>query len=88
MKRLFWRGFGNRVYFIVYPILSIASKVPKDMPIIPIYMKVYKKDDGIHYHIVEYEYHDPRMRITAIDELKAKKYSHLILGKKAIKIHC
>lgn len=64
---------------LVYPILSISSKVPKDMTIIPVYMKVYKKDDGIHYHIIECEYPDPRIRITAIDELKVKNYSHLVL---------
>lgn len=64
---------------LVYPILSIASKVPKDMPIIPIYMKIYKTDDGIHYHIIECEYPDPRLNITAIDELKVKKCSHLVL---------
>lgn len=64
---------------LVYPMLSLASKVPKDIPIIPIYMKVYKKDDGIHYHIIECEYPDPRTRITAIDELNVKKHSHLVL---------
>lgn len=64
---------------LVYPILSIAQKVPRDMPIIPVYMKVYKKLDGIHYHIVECEFLYTRNEVLAINELKVKKSSHLIL---------
>lgn len=64
---------------LVYPVLALAKKVPKDMEIVPVYIKVFKENDGIHYHVVECEVPDPRKKIIAIDELKVKRYSHLIL---------
>ncbi|KGN00091.1 hypothetical protein Z969_10160 [Clostridium novyi A str. 4570] len=64
---------------LVYSVLSIAPNIPKDMEIVPVYIKVFKEVDGIHYHIVECELPDPRQTTIAIDELKVKKYSHLVL---------
>ncbi|WP_456475142.1 DUF6997 domain-containing protein [Candidatus Pyrohabitans sp.] len=70
---------------LAYPILALAKNVPIDMPIIPVYVKVSKESDGIHYHVVECEFPDPRIELRAIDELEAKRYSHLILPLMSIK---
>lgn len=63
---------------LVYPILALASRVPKDIPIIPIYMKAYERPDGIHFHVLECELPDPRIRLPAINELLARAHRHLI----------
>ena len=53
--------------------------IPKDMQIIPIYVRVLQKTDGLHYHIVECGFPDPRKQNPAINELIAKRHQHLIL---------
>lgn len=64
---------------IVYPILSVAKKVPIDMPIVPVYLKIFQEDKNIHFHIVECNFPDPREDTRAIDELKIEKYGHYTL---------
>lgn len=62
-----------KFFTILMPILCISS--------FPFFIRniICKKDDGIHYHIIECEYPDPRLKTAAIDEFKVKKYSHLVV---------
>jgi hypothetical protein len=64
---------------LVYPILSFAPMVPKDMQIIPVYVRILEKPDGLHYHIVECDFPNPRKQNAAINELTPKRHQHLIL---------
>ena len=64
---------------LVYPIFAVAKSVPKDMPIVPVYMKIVEAPDGLHYHVVECEFPDPRKERRALNELTAKAHTHLIL---------
>lgn len=64
---------------LVYPVLALAERVPKDIPIVPVYIKIQKLEDAWHYHIAECNFPDPRYSIRAIDELRVGKYSHWIL---------
>ena len=64
---------------LVYPLLALAGYVPKDMPIVPVYMRVLKSKAGLHFHVVECEFPDPREDLRAINELLPKTHAHLIL---------
>ncbi len=64
---------------LVYPILALAPHLPRDMPIIPVYLRAYRSIDGIHFHVVECEFPDPRDGNRAIDELNSKTHSHFVL---------
>lgn len=64
---------------LVYPFLALAKKVPRDMPMVPVYIKVFREDDGIHYHVLECHLPDTGNANIAINELKVKKYNHLVL---------
>jgi hypothetical protein len=64
---------------LVYPIMAVAPNVPGDMPIVPVYLKVLKSKQGIHYHVVECSFPDPRGEVRAIDELQVVKHTHFIL---------
>jgi hypothetical protein len=64
---------------LVYPVLALAPHIPKDMPIIPVYVKMSKDANGLHYNVVECEIQDPRTTIRAIDDLRAKSHAHLVL---------
>lgn len=70
---------------LVYPLLGIAERVPENISIVPVYLKVINLKDGIHYHIAECSYPDPRQQITAVDELKISSYKHLILPAQYLK---
>ncbi|AFC33307.1 hypothetical protein PM3016_6699 [Paenibacillus mucilaginosus 3016] len=69
---------------LLYPVLGISEKIPSNMPIVPVYMKVKTSSLGIHYHIVECSVPDPRLAVVAYNELTVKKYTHLILNLKQI----
>jgi hypothetical protein len=64
---------------LLYPILSIAPYVPKDIPIVPVYIKACKTVLGVHFHIVECYFPDPRIDVRAYNELRVSKYTHLVL---------
>jgi hypothetical protein len=64
---------------LVYPLLAISPKIPKDMPIVPIYIKVKKHDDGVTYDIAECEFPDPRKILPAINQLKVIKHARYFL---------
>ena len=64
---------------LVYPILAVADNVPNNIPIVPVYLKIHKREAELHYHTVECEYPDPRDSIRSIDELAFKKHSQYIL---------
>lgn len=69
---------------LLYPVLGIASSVPEDIALVPVYIKVKKSHLGIHYHIVECSIPDPRIHTVAYNELEIKKYTHLILNLKSV----
>ena len=52
--------------------LSIAEKVPMDMPIVPVYVRVKTSSLGIHYHIVECSIPDTRFGTVDYNELVVK----------------
>jgi len=64
---------------LVYPILAIAKDLPKDMPIVPVYVKIVEGPEGLHYHVVECGFPDPRKERRSLNELTAKAHTHLIL---------
>jgi hypothetical protein len=64
---------------LVYSVLAVAGNVPNNIPIVPVYIKVQKSNEELHFHIVECEYPDPRDNIRSIDELTFKKHSRYIL---------
>jgi len=64
---------------LVYPILSIAKYAPMDMPIVPIYLKIFKNPNGIHFHIVECKFPNPRDKLRALNDLAVRNYTHLNL---------
>ncbi|MFD2670969.1 DUF6997 domain-containing protein [Marinicrinis sediminis] len=65
---------------LLYPVLGIASSVPKNIEIVPVYIKIRTSCRGIHYHIVECSIPDPRIYTVAYNELVMSKYTHLILN--------
>lgn len=65
---------------LLYPVLGIANSVPKEIAIVPVYIKVKTSYLGIHYHIVECSVPDPRIQSVAYNELVVKKYTHLVLN--------
>ena len=63
---------------LVYPILAVAPYVPKEIAIVPIYIRMHSASDGLHYQILECDFPDPRLGVRAIDDLKPKSNSHFV----------
>jgi hypothetical protein len=64
---------------LVYPIMALAKQVPKDITIIPVYIKTQKVSNGIIYHVFECSFPDPRDGVRSIDELKIARHTGLLL---------
>jgi len=54
---------------LVYPCLGLAPKIPEDIPITPVYMKLAATSFGIVATVTECSFPDPRKSLPAIDEL-------------------
>lgn len=55
---------------LVYPILGLASRVPSDMAVIPVYMRAEQLDNSIRYDIWECQLPDPRKSSISLDQLR------------------
>lgn len=62
---------------LVYPVLSVANNVPQEIDIVPVYIKVNRSKDFIHFNILECSFPDPRNQTTAINELQPRKHSYI-----------
>lgn len=51
---------------LIYPALALYPYVPKDMPIVPVYMRVAAGDKDIIYRIVECSFPDPRRGLVLV----------------------
>ena len=64
-------GLGTRSiakHKLVYPVLAVAERVPSDMPIVPVYVRILGSADGLSFCVSECE-PLPRLTVPAIDEL-------------------
>lgn len=74
---------------LVYPLLALshsaetAARAPVTMPVIPVYMRVIRRSDGIHYYLAECGFPSPRPggSLPAVDELALAEAGahHLLL---------
>lgn len=64
---------------LVYPIMALANQVPKDIAIVPVYMKIQKVSNGIVYHVVECSFPDPRNGVRSVDELQVMQHVGFLL---------
>jgi hypothetical protein len=57
---------------LVYPLLALASRVPAEMPIVPVYLKVSKSDVGLRLSVAKCSFPDPRKVLAGINELRTE----------------
>jgi hypothetical protein len=62
---------------LVYPVLALAAHVPRDLPIVPVYVRATSDDRAARYHVVECEFPDPRSHPPSLDGLRARRHSFL-----------
>ena len=66
---------------LVYPVLALRPVIRKNIRIAPVYMRVKRTDQEVHYHILECDWPDPRRNEPlGIDQLTPKQASHLVLS--------
>lgn len=55
---------------LVYPILTIAPYLSKEIEIVPIYLRVQEQSGSLTYYVTECSFPDPRANRTYINELE------------------
>jgi hypothetical protein len=59
---------------LVYPILALAARVPADIPIVPLYLRVWVDRNALGYEMAECIFPDPRSgKLPGVDELAVKR---------------
>ena len=59
---------------LVYPILALSARVPADIPIVPLYLRVWAGRDALGYELAECAFPDPRSgRPPGVDELAVER---------------
>lgn len=64
---------------LVYPLLALVHRVPADMPIVPVYLKVSKAHAGLRFSVAECVFPDTRKTLAGINELRTGHSTRLIV---------
>lgn len=64
---------------LAYPVLAVTRNLPKNVHVVPVYLRTYKDENYFYFNVLECEIPDPRANIVAIDEIKPKKHSYFKL---------
>jgi hypothetical protein len=64
---------------LLYPLLAMRRKVPRYIPIVPVYLRAVRGADGLRFYVAECEYRGSLDNIT-VDRLHVKSRAAYILG--------
>ncbi|BBM86653.1 DUF6997 domain-containing protein [Candidatus Uabimicrobium amorphum] len=64
---------------LLYPILSVCEKIPSYMKVVPVYLRVIKKDNSIEFNIAECELSRYNDTFGAMDQLRCHKVKRYVL---------
>ena len=64
---------------LAYPVLAIAPGVSRHLPIVPVYVRVVRLAEDLHFLIAECHMPDPRVGRVALDMVMPHKVSHRVL---------
>jgi hypothetical protein len=65
---------------LVYPLLALRDHVPAYLPIVPVYMRAWRADDGLHFCITECQLAPPAGAAVAIADLRPVQTRRLVLA--------
>lgn len=58
---------------LVYPVLALAKRIPHDIEIVPVYVRINRTSQGYQFLIAEGDFSDPRTTSAGIDDLSVIK---------------
>lgn len=65
---------------LVYPVLGLISRVPADIPVVPIYLRAWASTGGFNFLIGECDFPDPRVsHPPVLSDLSISTVRHLRL---------
>jgi hypothetical protein len=64
---------------LAYPLLAVAPGVSRHLPIVPVYVRVVRIAEDLHFLIAECDMPDPRVEPVALDMVRPHKVSHRVL---------
>jgi hypothetical protein len=57
---------------LLYPVLAIANRVPSDMALVPVYVRIWNESDGLTFRVAECEPPLAGCELPALDELRVR----------------
>jgi hypothetical protein len=64
---------------LTYPVSAVASRVPPEVGIVPVYMKIRQVGPKLEFNICECEWPDPRNSVAGVDQLVATRSTTFVL---------
>lgn len=65
---------------LVYPVLGLMSRIPTDIPVVPVYLRAWASTGGFNFLIGECDLPDPRIaHPSVLSELSIRSVRHLRL---------
>jgi len=64
---------------LVYPCLALQTHVPQYLAVIPVYLRVRRVDDGLHFYVCECKLPTDHDRVVSLANLSKKMVRHVVL---------
>ncbi len=64
---------------LLYPVLALRGGVPEYMPLVPVYIRVLRRQDGLHFYLAECELPVPAGGVASLSALRPIAVRHLVL---------
>jgi hypothetical protein len=64
---------------LLYPVLALRSGIPEYMPLVPVYIRVLRGADGLHFYLAECDLSPAIDGVVSLSTLRPKAVSHLVL---------
>jgi hypothetical protein len=64
---------------LLYPVLALRGGVPEYMPLVPVYIRVLRREDGLHYYLAECELPTPPGGVVSLSALRPIAVRHFVL---------
>jgi hypothetical protein len=64
---------------LLYPVLALRGGVPEYIPLVPVYIRVLRRPDGLHFYLAECEPPAPAGGVVSLSALHPIAVRHLVL---------
>jgi hypothetical protein len=64
---------------LLYPVLALRSGIPEYMPVVPVYLRVLRRPEGLHFFVAECSLSPATNGVVSLAGLVNTAVKHLVL---------